>query len=181
MGEAKRRREYFAKQGKTPPPSQGKGLATSPIDRIKHKIKEIEADTKRAQSDRAFKLEAQERHENLCRSIKEKLANRDFGQVSEIMAAISARESLDEGQLELWKDYTVAGLLNTHHLDAVQAQLFVREIAIALQAYPNQSQQEYLEQQRQIEAEKAFLKAIENWIYTDNPLFAIYGLVSPNL
>ncbi|NER32881.1 MAG: hypothetical protein F6J93_02175 [Oscillatoria sp. SIO1A7] len=181
MGEAKRRREYFAKQGKTPPPNQGNRQATSPINRIKDRTKQVEADTKRAKQDRYFKLEAQKKHENLCRSITEKLANRDFGQVGEIMAAISARENLDLGQIELWQDYTVAGLLNTHHLDAVQAQLFVRELAIAIVAYPNQSRQEYLEEQRQIEAEKAFLKTIENWIYTDNPLFAIYGLVSPDL
>jgi hypothetical protein len=46
-----------------------------------------------------------------------------------------------------------------------------------MQLDSNKSHLEYIESQRQIEVEKAYLKTIERWVYIDNPLLSIYQSV----
>ena len=178
MGDAKRRREYWEKQGKSPPPGDRAGQHMSSIDEIKREIKQTLADTEQVKRDPEFKRQCQIKHDSSCRSLKEKLAQQDFQGVKEATLAISSKASkLDETQLKVWSDYMVVGLLENHDIDEIQAQLFVRELANKMLLDSKKSHLEYIESQRQIEVEKAYLKTIERWVYIDNPLLSIYQSV----
>lgn len=179
MGDAKRRREYWEKQGKAPPPS-GAGQRTSTIDKIKREIKQTRADTEQVKRNREFKRQCQLKHDSSCRDLKEKLALQDFKGLKEATLTISSNTSaLDQAQLKVWSDYMIVGLLDNHKIDGVQAQLFVRELANKMLLDSNKSHIEYLEEQHLIDAEKDYLKVIERWVYIDNPLLSIYQSFTP--
>lgn len=183
MGEAKRRREYWEKQGQIPPQGTGSGQPISSIDKIKRQLKQTLADTERVKHDHEFKRQCQVQHDSSCRSLKEKLANKDSQGLKEAIQAMSSGAKLDETQLRVWSDYMIVSLLSPHKIDEIQAQLFVKELVNKRHLDSNKSHLEYIEEQRQIEVHKAYLKAIERWVYIENPLLSIYQSVAqpPNI
>ena len=182
MGEAKRRKQYWAKEGKTPPPNTAKAKSTLSIDDIKQQIKQVKADAVKAKKDHEFKIECQQKHEEACQKLKGKIEKQNFTKISKKVDEVFASGGMfDEQTLQEWGYYQVAGLLNTHeNLDGVQAELFFRELAVMHHFNSVRSRQITEEEKRLIEAEKDYLKAIECWAYMDNPLLALFSSIASN-
>lgn len=176
MGEAKRRKEYWAKQGKTPPPKIIEAKSTLSIDEIKLHIKQIESDTIKAKKDHEFKIECQQKHEDDCTKLKRRIQKQDFTKISKKLDEVFASGGMfDAETFQGWGYYKVAGLLNTHdNLDAIQAELFFRELATQQNFNSATSHKVTEEEKRLIEAEKEYLKAIECWAYMENPLLTMF-------
>lgn len=182
MGEAKRRKQYWAKEGKTPPPNTVKAKSTLSIDDIKQQIKQVKYEAVKAKKDHQFKIECQGKHEEACQKLKGKIEKQNFTKISKQVDEIFAAGGIfDEQTLQEWGYYQVAGLLNTHdNLDAIQAELFFRELATRHHFNTARSHQITEEQKRLIEAEKDYLKAIECWAYMDNPLLTMFSSIDSN-
>jgi hypothetical protein len=179
MGEAKRRQKYWQEQGENPPLNQGKSSAKTKIDAIKQQIHQIKADTAQVKKDPEFKRQCQEKLADENRQIKERLSQRDFREVSDIITMIQARSGkLSPEQVDLWIDYLISGLLNTKNIEPVQAQLFAWELETQLQLDSAKSYQEYYDLSQQIAATKAYLKSLEVWVDIKNDLLAIYQVRS---
>jgi hypothetical protein len=180
MGEAKRRKQYWAKQGKTPPPKAIEPKSTLSVEEIKRQIKQVKSEAEKAKSDRDFKRECQEKHETACRNLKWNVDKQNFTKIIKKVDEIFATGGMfDAETMQEWGYYQVAGLLNTHeNLDAVQAQLFFRELATQEHFNTVRSRQITEEEKRLIEAEKEYLKAIECWAYMDNPLLDMFGAIA---
>ena len=179
MGEAKRRQKYWAKQGQTPPPQQGKASSKNTTDAIKHKINQIKADTARVKKDPEFKQQCQEKFATENRKLKAKLEQRDFSSISDIIATIQERSGkLSPEQVELWIDYLISGLLDTKNIAPLQAQLFVWELASHLQLDSQKSQKEYKQLSDEIAVTTAYFKSLEVWLDIPNDLLAIYQVRS---
>jgi hypothetical protein len=179
MGEAKRRQKYWQEQGENAPLSQGTTAAKTRIDAIKQQIHQIKADTAQVKKDPEFKRQCQEKLTAENRQIKQRLSQRDFRAVSDIIAMIQRRSGkLSPEQVDLWMDYLISGLLNTKNIEPVQAQLFVWELETKLQLNSAKSYQEYDNLSQQIVAMKAYLKSLEVWVDIKNDLLAIYQVRS---
>jgi len=179
MGEAKRRQQYWAKQGQTPPPQAAQHEKKSGVRAIKEKIHQIKADTKRVKQDAEFKRQCQQKFAAKNRSIKKRLEQRDFRDASDIIAKMQTKSAqLSSEQVELWIDYLISGLLDTKNIEPVQAELFVWELETYLQPDAEKTQQEYQQLFKQIAATKAYLKSLEVWVDIDNDLLTIYQVRS---
>ena len=179
MGEAKRREKYWQQPGQDSPPNQGKSAAKTRIDAIKQQIQQIKADTDQVKKKPEFKRQCQEKLAAENRQIKQRLENRDFRPVSDVIAMIQTRSGkLNPEQVDLWMDYLISGLLDTKNIEPVQAQLFVWELETHLQLNSAKSQQEYYDLSQQIAATKAYLKSLEVWVDIKNDLLAIYQVRS---
>ncbi|MDY6806699.1 MAG: hypothetical protein SXA11_23230 [Cyanobacteriota bacterium] len=179
MGEAKRRKEYWAKQGKTPPPKTTEAKSIPSIDEIKLHIKQIESDTVKAKKDHDFKIECQQKHEEDCSKLRKSIEKQNFTKISKKVDEVFATGGMfDAETFQGWGYYQVAGLLNTHdNLDAIQAELFFRELATQHNFNSATSHKIIEEEKRLIEAEKEYLKAIECWAYMDNPLLTMFSSI----
>lgn len=180
MGEAKRRKQYWAKEGKTPPPKHTEVRQLPSIDEIKKQIKQIQSDTVKAKKDHDFKIECQEKHEAACRQLRLELDKQNFTKIAKKIDEIfSTGGMFDAKSMQEWGYYQVAGLLNTNeNLEPIQAQLFFRELATQHHFNSVRSHQITEEEKNLIEAEKEYLKAIECWAYMDNPLLAMFSAVA---
>lgn len=175
MGEAKRRQKFWAEKGQTPPPQQVKSSSNTTLDTLKHQIQQVKADTAKVKKDSEFKRQCQEKCARENRQIKQRLENRNFRPVFDIIATIQTQSSqLSPEQVELWSDYLISGLLDTKNIEPVQAQLFVWELDSNLQLNSEKSQPEYYELSQLISATKAYLKSLELWVDIKNDLLSIY-------